>query len=203
VTFLFFIFGKTGWLGRYEVFYISFMIFVFIKFLNKKQKHIVFLLPFFTFGLWKNTILTPFSSNSIYNEQRVIALISQELGKVAVNDIGMVGLYTDGNFLDLYGLDSLSILKKRKQAKPGWVCDIMKKRGVYIAIIYDKWFKGQTRGLIKVAKLRKKITKIFGNGDVVFFASNDFEAGHLSDVLKKFEQKNRSKAWSIDFFYRV
>ena len=202
VTCLFFVFGKTGWLGRYEVFYISFMIFNLVKCLNKKQKYILIVLPFFTFSLWKNMILTPFSSNSIYNEQRVMALISKDLGKVAVNDIGLVSLYTNGVFLDLYGLDSLSVLKKRKQAKPGWVCDIMKESGVYYAIIYDEWFKGQTQGLIKVATLKKNIKNVFANGSVIFFALNDFDAKYLTDFLKNFEKKNRSQDWYIHFFDR-
>jgi hypothetical protein len=99
---------------------------------------------------------TPFGAHSIQAQHGSMALVAQALGeRVAVNDIGLVAWRSDSSVLDLWGLASYEVLKVRlSRHDRRWMDEVLEKKGVRFAMIYDSWFVGQVpENWVKVGQI--------------------------------------------------
>ena len=205
VTALHFLFGKHGWYGRYEVYYILFILVISLKlFLRFEPKLwlVVFTLPFVFPDLVYATVTTPLASSNIFNQQAKMAAITKILDdKVAVNDLGLVALRSKNYVLDLAGLGSIDALNNRKiGGSIDWISKLMEKKDVKYAIIYDSWFPQRPHNWIKVADLKllqKRITP--ASDSVAFYATSDEGVIKLRKVIDAFLQENASESYRFEF----
>lgn len=190
--FLHMVFGKNGWFGRYEVYYIIFLLIPVLHFAQnslsvKKFLILVLFLPLFFKPLFACTLLSPPASANIFHQQVQMAEVAKKLDDaIAVNDLGLVALRTEKYVLDLVGLGSYDALKAR-QAKPNnanWISQLMQKNDVYYAIIYDSWFKYIPSNWIKVGELYLLGTRITPASSIVsFYATSKEHAMKLKNTL--------------------
>lgn len=107
-------------------------------------------------GLWRCTVYTPMASRNIAQQQAVMARLAHDLGRpVAVNDLGMVALRSGQYVLDLWGLGSIDALRARLagHADGAWMDEVMQRKGVDHAFIYEAWFPQRPASWIKVGEL--------------------------------------------------
>ena len=204
VSGLHFLFGKYAWYGRYEVYYVMFVVVLALKALLQKDVRlwwIVLSLPFVFFGLVYPTVTTPWASANIHNQQALMARIANILDEdVAVNDLGLVAFRGHRYVLDLWGLGSLEALRLRTGNAEGavWIANLMQKKGVHYAFVYDDWFASHPANWIKVAELRLLQKKITAASDVVaLYATSDANAMKLRAALGAFSKENSSDAFAL------
>lgn len=207
VTILHFLFGKHGWYGRYEIYYIAFVVVIGFCFIVDRKPTgwlIVFILPFLFWHLIKPTLTTPLASANIYNQQAQMAQIAKILNeKIAVNDLGLVALRTNNYVLDLWGLGSIEALTSRKNSNGSviWISELMKKKGVEYAFVYDNWFSNKPPNWIKVADLNLLQKRITPASDVVaLYATSDVSALKLRSALEEFNKENVSNYFNIKYY---
>jgi hypothetical protein len=206
VTILHFMFGKYGWYGRYEVYYLVFVLTIgwsYLLSLNSKAWGAVLAMPIAFVNLVYVTVSSPLAASNIYFQQgqmaKIVGLLDE---KVAVNDLGFVSLKSHQYVLDLFGLGSAEALKK-KEANVGntaWAGDMMRVRDINYAIVYDGWFPSHPANWIKVAELKllqKKITP--ADSVVAFYATSEGSAQNLRGVMKRFAEANRADQFAIAF----
>lgn len=205
-SFLHFLFGKHGWYGRYETYYITFILIITFRHLihiDKNSWVLALALPFIFTQLIYPTITTPLASSNISNQQAQMAKIVNSLNdSVAVNDLGLVSLRSDNYILDLYGLGSTEALTKRRENKneSKWISDLMLKKGVHYAIVYDDWFKSKPENWKKIAELRLLEARITPASDTVsFYATSNESANKMQQILEEFLKSNMSDKFSIFF----
>ena len=204
VTVLHFVFGKFGWYGRYEVYYLVFVVLqAFSRMTTRYPKCwiSVFVLPFAFPSLTYATLTTPLGASNIYNQQGQMAAIARLIDdKVAVNDLGLVALRTDKYVLDLWGLGSIDALfsRTRSHGDPGWIQRLMKEKGVSYAMVYDSWFPQIPPDWIKVGELKLLQKRITPASDTVsFYATSRENALSLKKLLVGWLIDTRSKDFSI------
>ena len=176
--------------------------------LPKKRVLIPLLLIFFigTQGLWQKTRFTAAASKNIYDQQVQMALIASEyLNKpVAVNDLGAVALSSKQYVLDLWGLGSYEALSLRREGSDPqiWIPQLMNKKKVDHAIVYDKWFPIIPDNWIKVAELKLPGKRLTPASSVVsFYSTSQSSAKIMLDSINKYISDHKSKAKMIRFFY--
>lgn len=89
---------------------------------------------------------------NIFQQQYQMGLFVRQFyqdSTVALNDIGAVSFLADIRCLDLWGLATPEVMKKkmRKDYHTKDIGELIKEKGARIAIVYDNWFGGQTGGL--------------------------------------------------------
>jgi hypothetical protein len=194
VTALHALFGKNGWFGRYEIYWLTFLGFFFIhacrSHLTERTVAIIFgLLPLAFAQLVYTTLATPLASAAVYNQQYPMSQIAQRLNApVAVNDLGLVALNSRQYVLDLWGLGNLEALKLRKsESGSDWIKGLMERNNVHYAFVYDEWFPEHPDNWIKVGELHMNIPKIataFSN--VAFYATDETSAQTLKEVMQDY-----------------
>ncbi|RON48647.1 hypothetical protein BK666_09500 [Pseudomonas frederiksbergensis] len=207
VTLLHTLLGKSGWYGRYELYWLSFIGVFFIaacvRCLTDKWVAILFgFIPLAFSELAYVTFSTPWASANIYNQQYRMSMIAARLDEpLAINDLGLVSLMTDQYVLDLAGLGSYEALRlSRTQPNALWVGELMKRQGVKYAFIYDEWFSGLPDYFIKVAVLKLAIPNISAAQDSVsLYAVDALSAKKLKGVLVDFRTRNPSDQFEIDY----
>lgn len=193
--FMFLMFGKTGWYGRYEVFYITFILILFIHNIYEKFRfepnhiYLFCLTPLMFLNLIYCTLTTPLASSNIYNQQYLVSQFVKKINKpVAVNDLGLISYFSDNYVLDLWGLGNSKALTARKNNELDYVFSLSKKYNTEILIIYTEWFS--TENLSKfthVADLylnEKRITT--ASNKVSFYVSNENLISDLKNELLNF-----------------
>ncbi|WP_122665366.1 hypothetical protein [Pseudomonas viridiflava] len=194
VTALHALFGKNGWFGRYEIYWLTFLGVFFlhlcITHLKARSTAIIFaLLPLAFAQLVYTTLSTPLASAAVYNQQYPMSQVAQRLNApVAVNDLGLVALNSRQYVLDLWGLGNLEALKLRKtETGSGWIKDLMDRKNVHYAFIYEEWFPERPDNWIKVGELQMHVPKIAtAFNHVAFYATDEVSAQTLKDVMQTY-----------------
>ncbi|MFI3189886.1 hypothetical protein BCS42_00295 [Crenothrix sp. D3] len=195
VTCLHFFFGKFGWFGRYENYYLFFIILIGIRLLisfRKNTLYIICFLPFMFVSLVAPIFLTPLAASNIYHQQAQTAQIALMLNEpVAVNDLGLVALRSGQYVLDLWGLGSIEALRYRTTSiNTDWLNILMEKKHIKYAFIYDSWFPQKPANWIKVAELRLQEPRITPASDTVtLYAVGLAKAEKLQGVLREYSEK--------------
>ncbi len=205
------ILGKFGWFNRYELYAINFVIGMLILALFRTQGLtreklallgiLLYLSASYTSILIKDGRYAP---AGIYSQQRNMSRFVSEVYKkpVAVNDLGYVAWNNSDYVLDLWGLASYRALRTRlDNPYDGWAGDLMKERGVELAMIYDKWIKeGIGKDWIKVGQLQYTGDAAFlGDFDVSFYATNELAAQAIRAQLDEFKPTVEGKARLVTF----
>lgn len=158
---LYYAFGRNGWLGRYEVFFLVFI------FLLSMQPMARWLQPvtgarLLLYGLLLagpvlaiSTLTTPLASRNIHDQQATMADIARAYGRpVAVNDLGLVAWRSGQPVLDLWGLGSLPALQARlHEPDNGWICRMMQAQGVEVAMVHEALLRDLPRCWTRVGRL--------------------------------------------------
>jgi hypothetical protein len=205
VTGLHFLFGKYGWYGRYEVYYLTFILVISLKYLldnDAKKWPIVFILPFVFNSLVVPSFTSARASSNVHHQQGQMAKITKLLDdNVAVNDLGLVAYNSRHYVLDLWGLGSVEALTQRKSntGNAYWIHDLMVKKQVPYAIIYDTWFPLKPDNWIKVAELVLLEKRITPASDIVsFYATSVQSAEKMKAVLHEFSRTHTSDRFSVN-----
>jgi hypothetical protein len=211
-TLLHLLFGHYGWYGRYEIYWLAFVMLLALRAAldwAAREGHafrifaVVLMLPFIFLTLTYDTLTVPVASSNIYNQQARMADIARLLGEpVAVNDLGLVSLRSGVYVLDLWGLGSIEALRARlSRDNSGWIEAAMENRGVKYAFIYDGWFPNRPGSWIRVANLKLLGTKITPDGDVVgLFAADPASAMRLQEVVERYAAANEGTGFRLDIF---
>lgn len=211
-TLLHFLFGQVGWYGRYEVYWLTFVLLLIMRaaFDGVALEHRVStvvsfaaLLPFVFYSLTSDTINVPLASSNISNQQGRMAAIARALGEpVAVNDLGLISLRSGVYVLDLWGLGSIEALKARQAgADSAWIESAMESKQIKYAFVYDDWIPERPGGWIKVAALKlleRRITP--ASGTVSFYATDPASAMKLKEVIERYAAGIESARVRFDFF---
>ncbi|MDI1302841.1 MAG: hypothetical protein PSX71_13125 [bacterium] len=201
--------GKSGWYGRYEIYWLTFigLFFMFncIEHMSPRNTAIIFgLLPLAYANLVYPTITTPMASANIYNQQYRMSMIARKLDEpVAVNDLGLVALNTDKYVLDLWGLGSLEALTLRRSEKgPAWIKGLMDRKNVRYAFVYDGWFPEKPDNWIRVAAMKLSIPRVTAAQDTVLFFATDLESAQkLRSVIRAYDKENPSKKFAVSYSF--
>lgn len=201
------LFGKWGGYGRYELYWISFVGVFFIaaciKYLDARRVAVVFgCLPLAFTGLVYVTLSTPWASANIDYQQYVMSMIAARLDEpLAINDLGLVSMATDRYVLDLAGLASYEALRlSREEPDRLWIGELMRRKDVKYAFIYDGWFAQRPGYFIKVAELKLAVPNITSAQDnVSLYAVDEPSARKLKAVLVDFRARNPSRKFEINY----
>ncbi len=203
-TFLHFLLGKFGWFGRYESYYLLFVVLICLRLIVNMRFRVfpaILFLPFMFVSLVAATIKSPLASSNIYNQQVQMAKISKILAEpIAVNDLGLVALRSNQYVLDLWGLGSIDALRLRKTStNSDWMRELMDVKHVNYAFIYDSWFLQKPNNWIKVGELKLLEARITSaDNNVALYATDEVHAEKLSSVLKEFsKEQNSSNKFSV------
>ena len=207
VTLLHFVLGRHGWFGRYEVYYVIFILAISFRYLLDARKDmwvVVFVLPLAFANLIKVTLQTPMASSNIYNQQVQMAEVARILDeRVAVNDLGLVALESKQFVLDLAGLGSMEALKNLMSGREGsvWVPELMHKKQVEHAIVYDFLFPKPASNWIKVGELKLLQEQITPADDVVaFYSTSPAAAARLKRALESLAALKRPGDYALTVY---
>lgn len=207
VTGLHVLFGKFGWFGRYEIYWLSFLGVFFLclalRHLPLPKVALIFgLLPIAFAQLVYTTLATPLASAAIYNQQYPMAQIARRLdAPIAVNDLGLVALNSRHYVLDLWGLGSLEALTLRKSERgSAWIETLMTRKGVHYAFVYEFWFPDHPANWIKVGEMTLTTPKIAAAADsVAFYATDSASADRLRAVMQEYERETPQARFRIEY----
>ncbi len=171
-TILHILFGRIGWLGRYEIAAWGAALLMVVASHGPALWRAIFsgtavraavALAALTIVLGKEYIdialSTPALSQVQYIQQQQMARFATEyyLGNVAVNDLGQVSYHNDAYILDLYGLASREAATLRMTSTdPAWMERLAAEHDVGLIMIYDSWFDGVPPTWIKLGELRPR-----------------------------------------------
>lgn len=200
-------FGKYGWFGRYEVYFVAFVVVIVLRELLAVAPRLGWLalaLPLaFNSLLWA-TVFTPLAASNIANQQRIMAQIARDLGRsVAVNDLGLVALESPHYVLDLTGLGSLEALAARRAngTDTTWIRGLMERKGVEYAFVYPAVFPLVPSNWIAVGELRLNQPLITPASAVVtFFATSEPARDALKTTLAPFAAQSTGRDYSLKVF---
>jgi hypothetical protein len=145
----------------------------------------VYLPPLFGKYVW--------NPRAIHLQQAQMARFAQDYMRepVAVNDLGRVAWRNPNYVLDLWGLGSPEARNIRfGQTKPeaGWADPLVKRHGIRVAMIYDRWFADAVGpGWVRVATLSTPDPKgVLFDWDVAIYATSADAAVALRTKLAEF-----------------
>jgi hypothetical protein len=207
VTALHTLFGKNGWFGRYEIYWLTFLGVFFmhlcVTHLKARTTAVIFgLLPLAFAQLVYTTLSTPLASAAVYNQQYPMSQVAQRLNApVAVNDLGLVALNSRQYVLDLWGLGNLEALKLRKsESGPQWIRDLMDRKKVHYAFVYEEWFPEHPDNWIKVGELQMNVPKIAtAFNHVAFYATDETSAQTLREVMQAYALEQPTGKYEFRF----
>lgn len=211
------VFGRTGWLFRYEIY-----IWVFAglglfclyrqpllpneKPLWKRLSKGIMVL-FVAIGILEHIaalVTTPIASSNIYHQQHQMAQLAKEYIKapIAVNDLGAVSFNNDSYVLDLWGLGSSKARKLRHKGGVQWMDNLAQETGVKLVMIYqtDNWFPAVPDNWIKIGQLSDKTFRVISPYPVSFFAINH---NALVDVTPSINDWQNALPSGINFTWQT
>ncbi len=213
-TLLHLIFGGTGWYGRYEVYYYTWITLLLVSKLPAigltqnifKLSRMAVLAVVFVYAsktLIYATMTTPFASRNIFDQQEQMGVIVRDYlnAPVAVNDLGLVSFRSRQYVLDLWGLGSNEALNFRIRKEPvEWISRLMQKHNVEYAIVYESWFKKRPENWIKVATLNLPQPSITpADSWVAFYAASPEGATRLKSALLEYREHSRKTGFYVSF----
>lgn len=201
---LHFLFGKYGWFERYANYYLLFAVLICLRSsVNMKVPvlPVIFCLPLVFFSCVQATTKTPLAMSNVVHQQAQMAQIATMLGEpIAVNDLGLVALRSGQYVLDLWGLGSIEALHYRQsQTNADWISDLMDKKHVKYAFVYDSWFINKPNNWIKVGELKlleRNIT--LGSNMVALYATDPSSIAKLSATLREFLQQQNNPPFALN-----
>lgn len=176
-------FGRYGWFARYEIYIVSAAILA--LFVLWRQ---ALVLPAARFvSLWLlavlalpyayATLMTPFASRGIYEQQYQMHRFTTEFWKrpIAVNDLGYVSYRNSGFVLDLWGLGSEEVrqLKRDHKLTRESISNLLAKYDVSLVMIYESWFRDTVPEHWTPIAVMKSVPVTAASGDVTFFGIGD------------------------------
>ncbi len=143
--------------------------------------------------------LLPQATKNIYEQQYQMASFIRRFyqeGSIAANDIGAINYYADVHCLDLVGIASSEVARKKSEGTYDQTAihEIAQSKGVQIAIVYDHWFNRDSTSRLPPQWERIGRWAITNNvvvsGDTVsFYAVNDSERDKLEEHLRTFSDE--------------
>ncbi len=207
VALLHFVFGKYGWFGRYEVYFVVFAVVVTMRELLSWKPTawwLVLVLPLIFNGLLYATVAVPLAASNIAHQQRIMAMIARQLGSsVAVNDLGLVALESSQYVLDLAGLGSIEALVARREngTDTTWVRALMNREQVEYAFVYPVAFPAAPVNWIRVGELRLNQPLVTSASELVtLFATSEEARAKLRATLTMFAKQHQSPVYSLTLF---
>ena len=158
-------------------------------------------LPLVFLSCLQATTMTPLAASNIVHQQAQFAKIATMLAEpIAVNDLGLVALRSGQYVLDLWGLGSIEALHYRQShANAEWMRELMDKKHVKYAFVYEAWFIYKPKNWIKVGELKllqKRITPAYDS--VSLYATDPSSVAKLSATLREFlHTQNNNPAFSL------
>ena len=207
---LHFLFGKTNWYNRYEIYI---WIFFLINVLNIVTPMVLTqlqsgalsptrsmvtvvglagLLVYSSLPYLTSLASLPHASNNIFQQHYQMSRFANDFyrGPVAVNDIGYVAYQNDHYVLDLFGLASEQSLESRRSgAGAEWMDTMLKEENVELAMIYNQWFPQIPDSWVLLGQLemaREPVTAEFGL--VSFYATNSADLASIKAELSDFSK---------------
>lgn len=213
-TLLHMIFARTGWFFRYEAYLIALGIVVvginlheyflemssviFDKSLPQKKFLIILVILIISFPLaqrgFTSLIITPQATNNIYEQQYQMGLFLKNYYRgeyVAANDIGAIDYLGEVRLLDLEGLGSLEVAKKKMEGSYDTkaISELAIQKEVKIALVYDQWYEkygGLPQNWTKVGEWKIQNNVVTAGDTVSFYAITFEEENKLTKNLKLF-----------------
>ena len=151
-------FAANGWFGRYEIYTLSFALFLVLgsehewiqratAWLGAWSAPATFLTTslLVTPTLLFPTLTTPEAALGIYSKQVQLHRLAVDFlhGPVAVNNLGAVSYQSPYRVVDLWGLGSNRALKLRHSGRQDWMATAVPVGSVKAVMIYPSWFTGQ------------------------------------------------------------
>ncbi|MGD0961023.1 MAG: hypothetical protein ABSB19_14555 [Methylomonas sp.] len=205
-TGLHFLLGKQGWFGRYENYYLMFIVLIGLRVsinLGFRAIPAILCLPFVFYSLAICTKNTPLAASNVQYQQAQMAKIAKTLAEpVAVNDLGLVSFKSGQYVLDLWGLGSIDALRYQKTStNADWMSELMEKKRVNYAFVYESSFKQKPDNWILVGELKLLQKRaMIAHDTVAFYATDESHAEKLSKILKEFSQR---ESGSTEFSVRI
>jgi len=159
-------------------------------------------------------IKTPRATTNIYQQQYQMGLFLREFYQdagVAAHDLGAINFLADIKCLDLWGLGSVEVTKKKREGEydRDKIYELAKSEGSRIAIVYDDWFRpggrlwggirieaipapslsGIPSQWIKVGEWKIQNNVICNRNTVSFYAVDPNEANNLMENLRTFSDR--------------
>ncbi len=213
-TVLFFTFENPVAVGRYEPFFFLFITLIGMDALIAQRRALwtaVFATPLLFASTAFYATLAPASAADIHAQQGHMGKIAQQLNApLAVNDLGLVALYTDHLVLDLMGLASQEAGKLRTPSRrlalsgigsedTSWDVAFMKKHDVHYAMVYADHFSPD--GWIPVGTLDLHRTAVIIRlNHVTMFAETPAHARHFRKILSEYAAAHPSADYGITLF---
>ncbi len=209
-------FASTGWFFRYEAYLIYLGIIIISitvkeyltwqhinsivndKFLHKAAFTCLFIFLCYPYIIRSTSSLwgAPKASRNIYDQQYQMGLFLRqyfEYKACALNDIGAATYLADIQLVDLFGLGSLESarLKLNNNFTTSEIHNLTYQKHVQVAVVYDSWFRHETKAgipqeWIRVGRWRIPENVICGDDTIAFYAVEPSEAESLKRNLKQF-----------------
>ncbi|AXQ95947.1 hypothetical protein LV780_19440 (plasmid) [Cereibacter azotoformans] len=195
------IFGKFGWLGRYEPYAVALAL---VALTAAGGRALSTLRPVWAGPTVSLAVLgvvavpfltpakdTPAASRNIFEQQYQMHRFTTEFfpRTVAVNALGWVAYRNDGHVLDLWGLGSEEVRRATRSAgglTPELIAELADRKGAVYAMIYDRWFKGRVPpSWCRMAVLRTSLVTA-GSDEVSFYLIDPAEAPAMAGALARF-----------------
>lgn len=193
------VFGRSGWFGRYQVYYDLFVLVLFVRlYLDTRLFPLIgwVLLPLGFSTLTLTTVSTPMGCSNIQFQQGQMAELVKMLDEpVAVNDLGMVALESHHYVYDLFGLASREAIEARLRGNLSteWLAQHMAAKHVRFAMIYQFWFPPMPPTWIKSGELVLMDELESPASNVVSFYATDAEAdAKFRDVIVRYARAHPS-----------
>jgi len=199
------LFGRCGWLDRYEIYIWAAAIMVLLRLhagvMIRGLESRSFAFAAFMFSMLtlctaapyvQNIATIPLASNNIYQQHYQMHRFATRFhkGPVAVNDLGWVSFRNEAYVLDLWGLGSAEALALNRRAESAsWMEQLTRSRGVRVAMIYADLFDQIPPSWIAMAQLnlgRKRISA--AAPAVTFFATDRKAVAGLKTELRTFSR---------------
>lgn len=135
------------------------------------------------------TLAAPVASASIYRQQQQMHRFVHEFwrGPVAANDIGALSYRNEDYVLDLWGLGSEDVRRLRASGAQDWMGDLVSRRNVDVALIYEEWFPDRPAPWRRVARLvLQGPVKAVAYESVAFYATRSEATDRVCAALRAF-----------------
>ena len=141
---------------------------------------------------------------NIYEQQFQMARFIRENydGKpIAANDIGALSYYTESPVVDLWGLGSIEVARGKKERRwtPEFLADLVKRKQVKVAIVYDEWFDPTLLANWKKVATWQIVNNVICGGEVVTFYATELEGG--TELKKKLVGYQTNLPSDVKVFY--
>lgn len=182
--------GRFGWFHRYGVYmwaYSAMVVFHLYRPILEKRKVLFAAVLLATSGNYLTGYLKiPYASGNIYRQQYQTARLVRDWapGPVAVNDLGLVALFSDHYVLDLWGLAVPEALDGA--GDPEWVDSAAAASGVNLAVVYPGRFQGLFHWeRIAVMELQPPLV-VCADGRIEVLAAPWADADSLYKIVQEF-----------------